>query len=304
MARRFITGIAVVTAAAVFWTGHPDAQTSGPVVSSLSGTVADGGTVQLSGSGFGAKTTATPLKWDNFEAGANGSGLTNWDYFGTRPTYSSTVKRAKSNMSARANFVSGAWNSAFGVDGMHLPRVYIDAWSLARFRPPVLAQPQAAAPDVGRRRRTAPRLCDVLRRRQLPHLDGECLRWPLASARAGELLEAVEPYPVVPAGVVARLQGRHHADVGGRRAARRQGRSHAYRAARPDGRARTSASTWATTPTPTAPPTETPTPTGTTSISTPRRRGSRSATPPPIQPHDTGKSSCRRRGRPRRSRLR
>ena len=78
MARRFITGIAVVTAAAVFWTGHPDAQTSGPVVSSLSGTVADGGTVQLSedandiadpqGSRNGRRATNAPLP--NAPAGA------------------------------------------------------------------------------------------------------------------------------------------------------------------------------------------------------------------------------------------
>src|SRR5687768_10414017 len=128
MARRLITGIAAVVAVAAFWTGHPDAQTAGPVINGLSGSLADGATVQVSGSGFGTKTTAAPLKWDNFEAGANGSGLANWDYFGTRPTYSSTVRRNKSNLSARANFVNGAWNSAFGVDGRHLPQIYIDAW--------------------------------------------------------------------------------------------------------------------------------------------------------------------------------
>ena len=136
MARRLITGIAAVVAVAMFWTGHPDAQTSGPVINGLSGSLAAGATVQLSGSGFGTKTTAAPLKWDNFEAGANGSGLANWDYFGTRPTYSSTVKRNKSNMSARANFVNGAWNSAFGVDGMHLPQIYIDAWYWLDSGPP------------------------------------------------------------------------------------------------------------------------------------------------------------------------
>src|SRR5919106_3271643 len=128
MSRRVIAGIAAVIAVAVFWTGHPDAQASGPVISSLSGSLADGGSVQISGSGFGAKTTAAPLKWDDFERGANGAGLTNWAFFGTQPTFSSTVKRAKSNMSARANFVAGAWNSAFGVEDMALPRIYIDAW--------------------------------------------------------------------------------------------------------------------------------------------------------------------------------
>jgi hypothetical protein len=136
MSRRLITGIAAVVAVAMFWAGHPDAQASGPVINGLSGSLADGATVQVSGSGFGTKATATPLKWDNFEAGANGSGLTNWDYFGTRPTYSSTVKRAKSSMSARANFVNGAWNSAFGVDGQHLPQIYIDAWYWLDSGPP------------------------------------------------------------------------------------------------------------------------------------------------------------------------
>jgi hypothetical protein len=128
MVRRFTTAIVALIAVAAFATGHPGAQTSAPVISGVSGTLTDGGTLQISGSGFGAKATVAPLKWDDFERGANGAGLTNWAFFGTQPTFSSTVKRAKSNMSARANFVGGAWNSGFGVENMALPRIYLDAW--------------------------------------------------------------------------------------------------------------------------------------------------------------------------------
>ncbi|MBN1670497.1 MAG: hypothetical protein JXR37_05670 [Kiritimatiellae bacterium] len=44
-----------------------------PVVAGLTGTPAHGQTVTITGSGFGAKATAGPLVWDDFESGATGA---------------------------------------------------------------------------------------------------------------------------------------------------------------------------------------------------------------------------------------
>jgi hypothetical protein len=44
-----------------------------PTVSQVSGTVAHNGTLSIAGSGFGSKSNAAPLVFDNFEAGAVGS---------------------------------------------------------------------------------------------------------------------------------------------------------------------------------------------------------------------------------------
>lgn len=66
-----------------------------PSITSTSGTVSDGNTVTISGSAFGAKATAAPIKWDDFEDGTSGTALATVDpswsaYSGTGALYTNT----------------------------------------------------------------------------------------------------------------------------------------------------------------------------------------------------------------------
>jgi hypothetical protein len=52
-----------------------------PIISSVSGTFSHNSTVTLTGSGFGSKSHAAPLKWDNFENGIPGSDISSTGYW-------------------------------------------------------------------------------------------------------------------------------------------------------------------------------------------------------------------------------
>ena len=137
------------------------AQTA-PVVTGVAGTVQAGGSLTITGSGFGQKPVAAPLKWDNFEGGTIGTTIANgWATgatcnYGTHihackaPQYSNTVLRTNSTRSATAFFEDEGWTdcpdgegcqweSSFGVTGNpansshYIPgfspsAIYIDAW--------------------------------------------------------------------------------------------------------------------------------------------------------------------------------
>ena len=135
MTRLLITSSAVASVVLVLVLNSPvpQAQTSGPVISAVSGTVSHGSSLQISGSGFGSKSTAAPLKWDTFENGTDNTALSGWSLSatpdGTRvPRYSTLRRRPNSNLSARADFSNGNWGSNFAITGTPLPRVYLDAW--------------------------------------------------------------------------------------------------------------------------------------------------------------------------------
>ncbi len=111
-----------------------------PVISGVTGTAQQGSQITISGLGFGTKGVAAPLRWDNFESGTAGDIIGNdalgnaWDVDcagGTgncQPDYSNSVRRTNSNMSARARFLPGSWESSFYVSGVNLNKVYMDAW--------------------------------------------------------------------------------------------------------------------------------------------------------------------------------
>jgi hypothetical protein len=52
-----------------------------PVITSVSGTISHNSTVTVTGSGFGSKNHAPPLKWDNFENGIPGSDISSTGYW-------------------------------------------------------------------------------------------------------------------------------------------------------------------------------------------------------------------------------
>lgn len=107
-----------------------------PSIVTLSGTLNHKSTLTISGSGFATKSPATPLKWDDFESGANGSVLTGWNLYSSggnsgRPSYSSTITRTNSNLSARADFTNSNYNSSFGIVDYASPdlsSIYVDGW--------------------------------------------------------------------------------------------------------------------------------------------------------------------------------
>ncbi len=107
-----------------------------PIVTTVSGTIADGATIQIAGAAFGSKPMAAPLRFDDFERGTDDALLNGWSIHpaGTTPTFSTMVTRPNSNVSARSNFVDGQWNSAFGIANTPLPRIYLDGWSTTSTR--------------------------------------------------------------------------------------------------------------------------------------------------------------------------
>ena len=150
---RFAAMVLILSAMAV---RAPLAQ-GAPLVTGVSGTLSSGAIVQIAGSGFGPKSAAAPLRWDNFENGTNGAVIGNgWSYTtGCNPKpchppiYSSAVTRAGSMRSIRANFDDGGrtdcpdpegcnWSSSFGVtangsytnpvSNLQLPVIYVDTW--------------------------------------------------------------------------------------------------------------------------------------------------------------------------------
>jgi hypothetical protein len=133
-----------------------------PTITGLSGTVTHGSTVIISGSGFGTKSTAAPMKYDDFESGAVGENIGNgWNLIVNQPPsgvekhfpiYSTNVLRpnSPSTRSAQARFDDAGLNcsgegcrtaSNFGFSGhyegsnqigstpgLKLPVIFVDAW--------------------------------------------------------------------------------------------------------------------------------------------------------------------------------
>ncbi len=105
-----------------------------PAISSVSGTVSNGNTITISGSGFGTKAQAGPMLWDDFDSGTNGSIVAN-DGGGTTPlihqgnlssysqwqvngggayasksiTFNNASPKSRSSLHARASFTDSSY---------------------------------------------------------------------------------------------------------------------------------------------------------------------------------------------------
>ncbi len=106
-----------------------------PSVSQASGTFSNGNSVTISGSGFGTKSTASPLVFDNFEAGSSGSKVLTANAVVGKwhngagydvPTYSTEQAQAGSK-SAKLSTAGGAYNLSLNQNGSY-PVVYMDWW--------------------------------------------------------------------------------------------------------------------------------------------------------------------------------
>lgn len=116
-----------------FFGGVMCARAAEPLVTGVTGTLTHGSTITISGSGFGAKIPAAPLKWDDFESGVNGNNIGNgWftDVGGgsVYPKYVNDQLRPNTNsaLSSKQVFVGGGqYGSYLGLTGLSSTKYYI-----------------------------------------------------------------------------------------------------------------------------------------------------------------------------------
>lgn len=135
--------LAVVLGAALF-SGAGQAKAA-PNVSSISGNLTPGSTVSVSGSGFGDRASASPFKWDDFEAYAEGEAITpyyrdhppnhntgDWFYYSDHTEQwakSTTAQAHGGNKSIGTTSVAGSecWGNFF-VGGFDSMEIFASCW--------------------------------------------------------------------------------------------------------------------------------------------------------------------------------
>jgi hypothetical protein len=110
----------------------------GQSIGSVSGSPSHGASVVISGSSFGTKPTAAPIKWDDFERGTDGtpvkvsdgwSSVDGWDGSShSHPPYYSTAGKHAGNLGVTFPFVDGTYNSSMLRYGDFANGFYIDFW--------------------------------------------------------------------------------------------------------------------------------------------------------------------------------
>lgn len=105
-----------------------------PTVSGVSGTIGNGQTVTISGSGFGTKPQAQPMLFDDFEGGANGALIANsaatigrWDTgAGSDKVFYSTAVARTGSKAAFHDFIT-TYNASLAKNTT-FSRLYMDFW--------------------------------------------------------------------------------------------------------------------------------------------------------------------------------
>lgn len=118
----------------------PERAVAAPTISGVSGTVGSGGTITISGAGFGAKPTANPVIWDNFENGTVGASvagrtpvigaqLSTYSSAGIPPRIVDNVNRPGSSRSVLHDFESaGQYNCSFNIQRSSWETIYFSVW--------------------------------------------------------------------------------------------------------------------------------------------------------------------------------
>lgn len=124
-ARLAARGLGCAIAALIGLAPFTEAQ---PSLSSVTGTVANGQTVTISGSGFGAKATAAPLVWEDFSDGiANGITKNGGAWFVT-DNADAPLRSAFHTRQARCDFKNPGGNCFFSYNAGTAPRWFTQYW--------------------------------------------------------------------------------------------------------------------------------------------------------------------------------
>ena len=112
-----------------------DQAIAAPSISSASGALSDGQSITITGSSFGTKSQALPLKWDNFETGTPGTPVTGWYTSSTLGTsylasYSTARVRVSGKQSVYQNFTDGNYNSVIALTDQNpgFRTIYVSGW--------------------------------------------------------------------------------------------------------------------------------------------------------------------------------
>lgn len=114
-----------------------DKLSAAPIIAGATSTISSGQQVTLSGQGFGTKSVAPPLIWDNFEAGTSGSNVAGnpptirsigsgwvWEQYhngGIQPVYTNTAQKPNSNLCSLHDFVNGGNNISLQISNYPRP---------------------------------------------------------------------------------------------------------------------------------------------------------------------------------------
>ena len=118
----------------IFFTFVANNLYAAPIVISVKGNVSESNNITVSGSGFGTKSSASPIKWDNFEDGNEGSEIGNGWFLDSNqrdksPRYASFARPgSKGKQSAFQNFTDGNYNSTIGLVNQKVGKIYISGW--------------------------------------------------------------------------------------------------------------------------------------------------------------------------------
>ncbi len=116
-------------------TAAGDAATAAPVVNAVEGIASQGDTLRVVGSGFGFKSPAAPLRYDNFEGGQEGStlpaqsdgGWTTSSNNATLPSYSRARQRLPGETCVLQDY-STAYRQEIGLRGIDADTLYMTGW--------------------------------------------------------------------------------------------------------------------------------------------------------------------------------
>lgn len=133
-----LASLSITANPAVFsWFGADSVTSVGSAfgISSVTGTISDGNSITISGSGFGTKTTAAPFHYDDFEGGTSGNDLSApWEAYATpgegMHKYSN-VRAYKGSQSALrdATLKTGDDFRSTGLKNMNATSAYYSLWT-------------------------------------------------------------------------------------------------------------------------------------------------------------------------------
>lgn len=109
--------------------GLVESSQAAPDVTNVSGTIEHGQNITVYGSGFGIKSTATPLVWDNFEYGSDGDNLDTasggkWTHYQTGSVVSKVKISTGQHYAGSRSAYNALWQRPDGDEGQEFGTAY------------------------------------------------------------------------------------------------------------------------------------------------------------------------------------